>query len=46
VRDHWQVAHLIRTIAALLAFGSLIASAVTVPTKRPADVNQLSGVAY
>ena len=46
VRDHWQVAHLIRTIAALLAFGSLIASAVTVPTKRPADINQLSGVAY
>ncbi len=46
VRDHWQVAHLIRTVAALLAFGSLIGSAVTVPTKRPADVNQLSGVAY
>ena len=29
VRDHWQVAHLIRTVAALLAFGSLIASALT-----------------
>jgi len=36
VRDHWQVAHLIRTAAALLAFGSLIGSAIThrAPTKR------------
>ena len=35
VRDRWQVAHLIRTAAALLAFGSLIGSAVThrTPTK-------------
>ncbi|MGY4769244.1 anthrone oxygenase family protein [Kribbella sp. CWNU-51] len=29
VRDHWQLAHLIRTAAALLAFGSLIGSALT-----------------
>ena len=35
VRDHWQLAHLIRTAAALLAFGCLIGSAVThrTPTK-------------
>lgn len=28
VRDRWQLAHLIRTIAALLAFGVLVGSAV------------------
>jgi uncharacterized membrane protein len=28
VRDHWQLAHLVRTVAALLAFGGLVASAV------------------
>lgn len=28
VRDRWQVAHLIRTLAALLAFGTLIGAAV------------------
>jgi hypothetical protein len=28
VRDRWQVAHLIRTLAALLAFGTLIRAAV------------------
>ena len=35
VRDRWQLAHLIRTAAALLAFGSLIGSAAThrTPTK-------------
>lgn len=35
VRDRWQLAHLIRTAAALLAFGTLIGSAVfeNPPTK-------------
>ena len=37
VRDHWQVAHLIRTVAALLAFGSLIGATLThrTPTNHP-----------
>ncbi|HET6989650.1 MAG TPA: anthrone oxygenase family protein [Kribbella sp.] len=29
VRDHWQIAHLIRTLAAMAAFGTLIGSALT-----------------
>jgi uncharacterized membrane protein len=29
VRDHWQLAHLIRTVAAVSAFGSLIVAALT-----------------
>jgi uncharacterized membrane protein len=29
VRDHWQLAHLVRTLAAMAAFGSLIAAALT-----------------
>ncbi|TCC60156.1 DUF1772 domain-containing protein [Kribbella pittospori] len=28
IRDHWQFAHLVRTFAALLAFGSLVAAAL------------------
>jgi hypothetical protein len=37
VRDRWQVAHLIRTAAALLAFGTLIGSALThrAPNRTP-----------
>jgi uncharacterized membrane protein len=29
VRDHWQLAHLIRTVAAVSAFGSLIVAGLT-----------------
>ena len=29
VRDRWQLAHLVRTVAALLAFGSLLTAALT-----------------
>jgi Anthrone oxygenase len=29
VRDRWQLAHLVRTLAAVLAFGSLIGTALT-----------------
>jgi len=29
VRDRWQLGHLVRTIAALLAFASLIGAALT-----------------
>jgi hypothetical protein len=37
VRDRWQVAHLIRTVAATVAFGSLIAAALTRPNQIVGD---------
>jgi hypothetical protein len=40
VRDRWQVAHLIRTCAALLAFGVLIGSAVRGQRSTPAAVSR------
>jgi hypothetical protein len=37
IRDRWQLAHLIRTLAAILAFASLTAATLTrrTPTRRP-----------
>ncbi|TDU91899.1 uncharacterized protein DUF1772 [Kribbella voronezhensis] len=29
VRDHWQIAHVVRTVAAIAAFGSLIVAGLT-----------------
>lgn len=39
VRDRWQVAHLVRTVAAMLAFGVLIRAAV----RRPAETREVAG---
>ncbi len=33
VRDRWQAAHVVRTVSAVLAFGSLIVAAVNRPTR-------------
>ena len=33
VHDRWQVAHVVRTVSAVLAFGALIVAAVSRPTR-------------
>ncbi len=40
VRDRWQLAHLVRTICAVLAFCSLIAAAITRSTRRRPPAEQ------
>jgi len=38
VRDHWQVAHAIRTVAAVLAFGSLVGATIARTAQRRTGV--------
>jgi uncharacterized membrane protein len=44
VRDRWQVAHVVRTVSAVLAFGALIVAAVNRFAQRsaPAELSRLS----
>lgn len=39
IRDRWQIAHAVRTVAAVLAFGLLSAAAMTTTTTTPAPTS-------
>jgi uncharacterized membrane protein len=42
VRDQWQTAHAVRTVAAVLAFGCLVAAALRLPAAVPAGNGEQS----